>query len=373
MAYFNYILCLLALGLAPVSGLSAGPEVPDVEMHAMTKEILALQKFLFSDSTFTAPENEAAIKSSLAVVNRHLSYLNKGTFASDPALKTNLRLITQLEEDAQKAFLAGEKHYARYMLLSSTQMCIACHTRTQTRDFTLPEAELTNATALERGDFFFATRQFDKGMNEYTKILAAYPANKLSEVTLRQLLISAAVYYSRVKADPGRGQEFFAKLSKNNSLPADVRNDLKAWANDFALWKKEKKETGLAKSEEELWKKANSILEKGGQKILSSHEQKFNIARLRASSLLHQILEMPGDQSALKAETLYALGRIYDAMDYQLLFRFGEMYLKACISEYAKTPAAQKCFGALETAVKARVSGDSQDEIDLAKLKKLAF
>ncbi len=348
-------------------------QIPDVEMHAMTKEILTLQKFMFSEGAFLAQANDSAIKSSLEVLNRHLGYLSKGTFSEDPALRTNLALISRQISDSDRAFRAGEKSYARLMLLSGTQMCIACHTRTRSPDFVLPDADLPNASPLERADFFFATRQFEKGKEEFEKVLAEYPANHLRAEELRHVLLSLAVYFSRVKADPKAGRDFFDKQIKNKKFPLPLQKTLKAWSRDFSLWAKEKRLPDVTKTEEELWKSAKKFLKTGSVELSAENNGKYDVHRLRATVLLHQILEGPGARTPIKGEALYALGQLYQQMGYQLFFRFGEMYLKTCITEYPKTNTAQACYGALEKAVMGRYAGGSEDEVELVKLKRLAF
>jgi hypothetical protein len=72
-------------------------------------------------------------------------------------------------------------------------------------------------------------------------------------------------------------------------------------------------------------------------------------------------------------------GQIYHRIDHHLFFRFGEMYLKACVHEYKKSKTAQSCYQALEQAViegytgSAGTSIPTEEEVELIQLKRLAY
>ncbi|RZA05922.1 MAG: hypothetical protein EOP11_11610 [Proteobacteria bacterium] len=100
------------------------------------------------------------------------------------------------------------------------------------------------------------------------------------------------------------------------------------------------------------------------------------VRRLRASALLHKVLETPGPASAEKGEALYLLGQVYQRLNHHLFFRFGEMYLKACVQEYAGKKVAKDCYVAYDRAVKegytgsggTKIPADEKAELDRLKL-----
>jgi hypothetical protein len=162
------ILFFLAILLPFHSWASSKPSAKP-GMHALAKEISALQKFLFSESQFAAPENQPQIRTSIDAMSKHLSELET-SFKGDPVLEANLKLFSRHVKDANRSFQEGNKPFSRYMLQSSLQMCISCHTRGKVDwDFALPEDTVAGATELERADFFFATRQFEKGGRHWSR------------------------------------------------------------------------------------------------------------------------------------------------------------------------------------------------------------
>jgi hypothetical protein len=81
----------------------------------------------------------------------------------------------------------------------------------------------------------------------------------------------------------------------------------------------------------------------------------------------------------MKAEALLYLGQIYPRLSSDLFFRFGDMYLKACISDYPKTSGARACYVALEFSVTEGYSGTAgtdipeDEQVELMRLKRLAY
>ena len=147
----------------------AKAEDPRPCMHGLAAEITDLQKFLVSGAGFSSSANEKAIQKSFAVLTEHLDHLGQGTFKDDPALKVNLSLLQSHVKDASRSFGQGSKSFARYMMQSSLQMCIACHTRKKAVDFSWPEPNAKDLPPIDRADYFFATRQFQKGLKEDRK------------------------------------------------------------------------------------------------------------------------------------------------------------------------------------------------------------
>jgi cytochrome c553 len=296
----------------------------------------------------------------------------------DPSLRVNLSLIQTHMGDAQRAFQDGSKPFARFMVQSSLQMCIACHTRVKTHDFAFPEPEMGKASASERADYYFATRQFQKGRELYEEVVEGYPGNKAGFTNLRKAVLALAVYYARVKDDPAGGAEYFRKAAKFEGLPAYQQKELASWAEEFARWSKEKGGEGGG-TELQLVSRAKALLRKDDFSLIEAHDRNFHVLRLRASALLHRALEAPGGKSPAKGEALYYLGQIYNRISSVFFFRFGEMYLKACIREYPKTATARSCYASLEQAVHEGYTGTAgtdvpdDEQIELMRLRKLAF
>jgi hypothetical protein len=368
---------LVLLAFFCASAALAAGEDPRPDMHGLAAEISALQKYLFTDADFGAAKNESAIKKSLKTLNDHIDHLDQGAFNDDPAMKVNLGLLRQHMKDANRAFETGSKPFARYMLQSALQMCIACHTRKKAADFGWPVPAEKDAPPMDRADYLFATRQFSKGVSEYEALVDGFPANKIGDWNLRKSLLALAVYYARVTENPSGGRDYFARIAKKDQLPVYLREELKAWSGEFAAWAKEK--SSGTPSETALLKRAKEILRGDDLSLLNGSGRSFHVRRLRAANLLQLVLEAPGGRSPRKAQALLLLGQIYARVSSSLFFRFGEMYLKACITDYSKTSEARSCYVALEGLVMEGYSGSAgtnvpeEEQVELMRLKRLAY
>jgi hypothetical protein len=338
----------------------AADSVPDTDMHALAQEVNALQQLLFSPADFQAATNEKSVQDALSGLSSHLENLHRGTFAGDPALQANLSLLTLQVSEARQGFNAGQKAYSRYRLESGLQLCIACHTRTKGMDFTLPVERLKNASPLERADFFFATRQFEKGREAYLTALRS-EKGELSPVQRRKALLSLAVYHARVKQDPAGGKQLFAELAGDKKSSPGERGELQAWAAAFSAWAQEKPPL------ESQLKAADWL--RSAQALLSKKAKSPVVQELRATVLLHRVIESAQANETQKGEALYSLGQAYLALDYPLYFRFGDLYFKTCIQERSHSPLAQRCYSALQESV--RKNGG--DEVELLQLRKQVF
>lgn len=349
-------------------------EIPDTDMHAMTKEVMALQRVMFSHADFGNPGNEETISTSFDVLKKHLKRLEERVFPGQPALRGHVSFASQQIQDADRAFRIGDKAYSRYMLRSSLQTCIACHTRTASPDFVLTTEELKGASPRERAEFFFATRQFEKGHDAYEKILSE-EGRGLSQQDFRNIALPLLVYYARVKEDPSGGAEFFQNLVKAGRAPRASRGEVEAWIREFAQWKKAGVEQKVSLNERELVEQGKALLKGSGGKATG----RFDIRGLRASSSFHAALESSDKKTPAKAEALLHLGQIYDQLAYPLAFQYGQLYWKACITDYPKQVSAQMCYRRLRSSVlKMAGAGSSKstptaNEVELAKWKKLAF
>jgi hypothetical protein len=263
------------------------------------------------------------------------------------------------------------------MLQSSLSMCIACHTAGKVQwDFHLPEGKAANAPALERANFLFATRQFEKGKELYDKFIGDYPGNKAERTDVQKALNALAVYFVRVKEDPEAGARFFSNIAKESWASENDRKEFKAWAEYLKAWSKE---TPPSLSGEAAWlAEARRVLGADDLSAIGQGTGDEYVRRLRASALLHKALESPGPASPAKGEALYLLGQVYQRLNHHLFFRFGEMYLKACVQEYAGTKVAKDCYAAYARALTEGYTGSggtkipADEKAELDRLKALS-
>lgn len=373
-------LLLLIAALASTCAFAENKSDPKPDMRLLLDDIQALESFIISEKQFLDSKNESAIEKRLNSMSSHVGGMLDKHFKNDPALQMNLRMLNNHLAETKQYFNSKNKSFARYMLRSSLQMCISCHARMKAGaelDLTLsPEVDTSNS--FELAEFFFATRQFSKALDSFKRSVEGYPSNKLPLYSLTRSLNSIAVIYARIKNDPKEASTYFTAQASNKNLPSYVQKDLTAWSNSFKNWQK----TGIRDysklKDSELLKAAKDLLRKDDFSLAGDSDRKFHVERLRASSILHQILDMPNNSLA-KGEALFLLGSIYHRLNNNLFFHFDEMYLRACINDYQKTKLSRDCYDALEGILLEGYSGSAgmslpdEVEIELMKLKKIAY
>lgn len=352
-------------------------ESPKENMQLLLQDIKGLEKYLLSEKEFSDPANKGQISKVLGNMSQHVGSMerDKELFKDNPALQINLKMLNQHMQETRDYFAKGNSSFAYIMARNSLQMCASCHSSTgRGPDLSSVFGE-REASTVEEADFLFATRQYTNAEKAYRKLIGGYPKNGITRVQVQNALLNLAVYYARVRMDPEEATLYFRALSSKPELPKYLKDDLKTWATSFNRWSNErsKKVKGM-----DLLKAAKHLLAKDDFSLVES-DRKFHVKRLRASALLHQFLEEPAGPSQAKGEALHLLGLIYSRINHNFFFRFGEMYLEACIREYPKTKIARGCYDSLEQITVEGFTGSSgvniptDEEEHLERLKKLAY
>lgn len=92
----------------------------------------------------------------------------------DPTLPIIADMLGRETKRAALALKRGDWAYGRSILRSVPGYCIACHTRNSTGpQFSKVSFEPTSTgmSSLEKGEFFAASRQFDRAQDEFSKVI----------------------------------------------------------------------------------------------------------------------------------------------------------------------------------------------------------
>lgn len=371
----KYILLVFPLFLLP----QARAEVPSArpKMQLIVKDIVALEKYFLDESSYLDTGAEKEVLPKLDDMREHVSAM-EGVFGKDPALSVNVKLLKSHLDRTEQYFKEGNKRFSLYMLQSSLQMCVSCHTRgTSAQEFSLPENKAWDAKPpSDQIGFLLATRQFTKARDKGRAFVAGYPDNKIGVFELRKVLSALAVLYARVNPRPEEAAEYFGNLSARKDFPLYLQKDMKAWSADFSAWAKDKKP--WPKTEAALVAAARKLLRADDLNTFGVDERTFHVRRLRASALLHKALESPSPSPA-KGEALLLLGQIYHGLGNHLFFQLDELYLQACIQDNPKTKLAQQCYLSLEEYVHDGYTGSGgtnipeAEEVELIRYKRMAY
>jgi len=332
-----------------VSIPSKAREWPE-KMKELREVYGALMSDVASDERFDDPKNRAAVErraSRLAELAKSL-YHEKNATEKDLSIALLADLFRDEADSAARMLKHGNRAYARVMLKSIGGFCIACHSR-------VPGADLSNAfsakppvgaTPVESGQYYAATRQFDRALQAYSDYLARPKVGNVFD--FERAARSGLALWVRVKNDPAQTVQFIDRLLERADLPYFLREQAGSWRTEAVAWKAEKPKA-LA-TEDALFAEAKRLYAEArdGQKFPA--DRSADVAYLRATATLHQFLNRYPGSPAI-AEALALLGAGYEVLGDVGLRDFHETYYVACIRLAPHTATSRKCYERYEESV----------------------
>lgn len=370
------IIIFIALNL-----LGAKPPEPDWskrmdELRSLLSEMLPN---LISDQAFNSPKNFKTIEAEAKKLAELAHGMPEGKLPdADPSVNLIAGLFKNEINNAYDHLINGRREYARSVLKSVPRYCIACHTRSSSSlDLSSLQQEVPKVldTSLEKAEFFDATWQFDRALNEFEKIL-----NDPEVLKDHQLEWQRAAYYAiatsvRVKRDPDRTLAVVKLIIKGEDVPQFMKRDALHWQESLMQWKIEKAPNFATAND--LLDEADRLMSLAANFKKYATDRSGDIFYLRASSYLHDFLSRyPNNPDTAKA--LLMLGTCYEMLQMPELWFVHELYYQACIRKAPYTEIAQTCYTRYEQSIFFGYSGSSGMSLpydvkkNLKELQKLA-
>jgi hypothetical protein len=362
--------------------LGAKPPEPDwgKRMDELRTVLSELLPDVISDQQFNSAKNFARIEKNTKKLAElaHDMPSEKLTGNAD----ASITLVSGVFKDeimlAYDHLVNGHRQYARTVLKSIPRYCIACHTRSASSlDLSALQQKVPNVleTSLEKAEFFDATWQFDRALDEFQKILAD-PQN----VKEHELEWQRAVYYAiattvRVKRDPDRALIIVGLVLDSTEAPEFVKREARQWQISLEEWKKESPQNLTTSND--LLNEAERLMERASQLQKYQSDGSGDVYYLRATSSLHDFLSRYPDNPDV-GKALLLLGRCYEVLQSPELWFVHELYYEACIRKSPYSQIAQTCYERYEQSVFFGYSGSAGLSLPtnvkkhLKKLKKLA-
>ncbi|MBX7145296.1 MAG: hypothetical protein K1X79_12650 [Oligoflexia bacterium] len=308
------------------------------EMATVYRSFKGLQKYLYSREKFSDPKFENDISTLIDGLRQgiHRASSADPRFQNEPGFSSTVKVLNEMLDDARNRFFEGKKDYALWRLKTSANYCISCHTRHEIKiDFSDSDLNLDDLNAFERGEFFLASRQFDRAKDAFMAAVFDPDLTYLKMEALRKWLI----VYTRVHPDP------LSAISQLNRLRPKVKftryeeEEIVGWLESLRRWQNE------PKSQVPVIAKAENLI----RQALSMNDpllgKKGTVELLRASSLLHGLLETKEDKASNdRGHVLYLLGLTYSELPFFFVNELPELFLEQCIREYPKTRDAQQAY-----------------------------
>ncbi len=345
------------------------------QMQNLGDVLAQMIPFLSNPAKFSDPKNTQVINDYVKKLSSLSHTLGKGVV--NPDADPSLQFVSNQFEDeikrAQEALNNGHRDYARHLLKNSTSYCIQCHTRNNTGPH-FSDGKLADAIAqmpnLDRGEFFAATRQFDKALGEFKQVLKT-SKNVIEWDRSARYAMAISI---RFLGSPEQALEVAQLILSSEQAPLFLKEDAVIWKRSIVEWQKEsnqKKSVQGLKQAERLIATARKV-----QKFETDHSA--DIYFLRASAALHDALSggLKGDE---KSKALLLTGRCYDALRDLNLWSLHEQYYEACIRNTPHTKISKECYTKFEQSVFMGFSGSqglmlpADIQAKLAELKALTI
>lgn len=325
------------------------------DMHKLATSMSKLLPLAVSSSDFHKKKNAEMIKSEMKSLVFAAKRLEKSPHATqgDPVLVFTAQKFAQDLEYAYEQYNLGNSDFAQNHIRNSTRFCMSCHTRNnQGRQFDWSwGVNLSLLSEIDRAQYLASIRDFDRALEVYNGLLSD---KNLAETSPQKWSTSAKNSMAiavRVKQDPKLALEIIQTAQVAGSVPLSVQQMLLQWKSALQEWQSEKKKSAVATpSFKEQLTRANELLQKGWQSTQFPQSGAGAIYYLRASSLLHDLLDQKLSKSE-RAQALYSSGLVAEKLKDINLWTLHETYYEACVRTAPRTQLAKKCYLRYESVV----------------------
>ncbi len=332
----------------------------NAKMQELSSALNKLLPLVSDTKAFNNPSNETSIKdatSRLKKLSHQVRSLQKP--AADPAYESIARMLDEDLARAVSSLATGNRDYARLTIRESIGYCIQCHTQTAGGP-NFPKLELgfdpSSLSALGRGDFYAATRQFDRALEAYQAGVSDSDYAKRDIFGWERAARSALAIAVRYKQSPEESLKIAKAVQKNKSAPDSLKTAAKSWTRSINEWSKQSK----SKNQESGLVLAEKLINQAEARQDLSEPQ--DISYLRASAELHKWLSanpQSDKPDANRAKGLLLAGRAAEATRELNFWTLHERYYELCIDSYPKSDTAQSCYQLLSDSVITGYTGSS--------------
>jgi len=337
-------------------------------MHSVYQAFRELQPMLNDKLVFNDPKNEPRINELLQTMSERFHKVEgmESAHASEPGFASTLTVLNDMLDDAHKRFREGKKGYALWRLKTSSNYCIACHTRFEVQvDFYDPTVNLAGLNSYDQGEILLASRQFERA-GEAFLVAAKDPALVAQRMdALRKWIL----IYTRVTPDAREALTELSRIRTRTSLSRYEDEEVQGWIESLRRWENE------SKAPVDPSAKAENLIRQGLAMEDPLYGRKGTIELLRATAILHRLLDSRTlDGKLSRGRVLYLLGLAYSELPFFFINELPEMFLDQCIRENPGSDDAKRAYLLYKTIVSVSYTGSGGTRFPddaLAEMKEL--
>jgi hypothetical protein len=248
------------------------------------------------------------------------------------------------------AFQGGNIEYARGVIRSLSSSCVACHSRNSAGpqyQHPVYEPSVTGLTVIELAQFYAATRQFDRSMDQLQILLKDSKQARQQSIEWERAVKIGLSLAIRVKKDPDLALKFVELVLQEKAAPFYLKEDAKNWKESLLAWKKEKvvSRTGIA-----IYSEGRRLMTQALNRQKYPMDHSADVLYLRASSVLHDFLST-SEKSTNRADALLLLGIASEVVNPEENEEVHRMYYESCVNAVPQSVLAQNCYRRLEKSL----------------------
>lgn len=361
-------IALCGLGLAACSPPPAPPAADARETRATMADIVgALQVALplaLSDARFAAPESREALLEALAALRDSSAALRAHGRERDASFAYLSRSLALDAEEIERRFREGRTAEARFLLGELFEDCVGCHSRLPSAKGSDLGSELfrgAESASLGPGErirLLVATRQFERALDEYEALFAAYGAEAPSaaELELEGLLGGYLRVAVRVQGDLERAERGLSRVAARDDVPPQLARRLDTWREALA-------ELELVGDDRDGLLRARDVIARGDVLRDYPMDSTSLVHDLVASSDLHRFLATGTATRDEAAEAYYWLGVTELREERSEWLSQAESHLETAIRTAPGSVWAARAYDALEQETLAGYSGSAGEQL----------
>jgi hypothetical protein len=332
------------------------------KMQGLYRTLADLLTDVSSDRRFNDPANRVRIQGEADKLSSLVHDLNKKGMVSldvDPTVRFIAGLLGAETKRAAAELSRGNRIYARSILRSVPTYCIACHTRNATGpEFAeLPfEPSSKSLTVFERGEFYAATRQFDRAQAEFKTVIEDPKTAATNVLDWKKAVQQSLAIAIRVKENPAQAQQIVETVLKMPHAPLSMMEDAKTWQTSITEWRNEGAHHTL--TEEGLYSEVIRLMAKAHETQKYPMDRTADILYLRTSAAIHDLLQL-APNGMHSDEALLLAGITYEVLSPLDREELHEIFYGACVRKSPHTPIAEVCFRRLEADIILDYTGSS--------------
>lgn len=330
------------------------------EMLNIYEAFKGLQPYLNDRRRFSEESERDNLRRLLGELRRSFHRADKvdQRFAKQPGFNATLKSATEILEDADKRLQEGKLPYAFWRLRSLERKCIVCHvTYNAEVSFEDTAAVVRNMSSYDQGEFFLASRQYARAEEAFLSVLRQSDPTRRHIEALRQWLVLQA----RVVSDPRRSLAVLREVTSGAVLSEEDREEIAQWDRALYNWEIEHESPNTIPQIEQMIQRAvgNTTIERRADAV----------SLLRATALLHQMLERVDLEGRERSRALYLLGYSYSHLPLYFMEDLALYYFKQDIEEFPGSDDAKRSFALYKEQVSLSYTGSGgtrmPDDVEL--------